>query len=190
MRQKAERETIDDIPLQHSLTVTRPALLDETGDRRFRCMVHDLLALSSQLESVRAGYGKVLGLTGIEYTILVATAHLRETNLVYVNRLADHLHLSGAFITLQTNKLAKKGYLTKTKDPDDGRRVQLNVTDQGRERLEELAQVQQQVNDVFYADLSADEFQLLSDMLNRMMRNGERAVSLVNYLSGLQTPGK
>ncbi|WP_337133796.1 helix-turn-helix domain-containing protein, partial [Staphylococcus aureus] len=97
-------------------------------DRNFRQFLHNLFAFSSRLEAIRSEFGKQLGLTGIEYTCLIATAYLCENDNVYVNRLADHLHLSGAFITSQTNKLAKKGFLTKKKDSMDARRVQLEIT--------------------------------------------------------------
>jgi DNA-binding MarR family transcriptional regulator len=165
-------------------TVTLPALLDKNkSDSGFRELLHNIFAFSSKIEAIRGEFGKIIGLTGIEYTALIATAYMRNIDTVYVNSLADHLHLSGAFITLQTNKLAKKGYLTKTKDPDDARRVQLDLTAQGYEALASLAHSQQKVNDVLFAGLDQEQFHVLAKAFNLLANNGDRAFNLASFLS-------
>ncbi len=169
-------------------TVTLPSLLDDDeSDRHFRQFLHNLFAFSSRLEAIRSEFGKQIGLTGIEYTCLIATAYLCENDTVYVNRLADHLHLSGAFITSQTNKLAKKGFLTKKKDPIDARRVQLEITDQGYEALSSLSENQQQVNDVLFSGLDQETFAAMATAVRRLINNGDRAVTLAGYLSRSET---
>ena len=55
-------------------------------------------------------------------------AHLSHDDVVTVNRLADHLHLSGAFVTIETGKLKKLGLIDKRADPDDKRKMRLTVT--------------------------------------------------------------
>lgn len=165
-------------------TVTLSSVLDDDqSDRNFRQFLHNMFAFSSKMEAIRSEFGKLIGLTGIEYTCLIATAYLHETDTVYVNRLADHLHLSGAFITLQTNKLAKKGFLTKKKDPEDARRVQLEVTEQGYEALSSLSPTQQQVNDILFTGLDQENFKAMAYTINKLVNNGDRAVNLASYLS-------
>lgn len=169
--------------VQHPLTVSREELLDETGDGHFRTLLHDLLAYATRLEAVRAGFGKIIGLTGIEYTMLVAVCHLSEKHPIHVNKLAEHLHLSGAFVTIQTNKLEKKGLIQKRKDKADARKVELVATDKARGLLTELSPTQSQVNDVMFGSLSRDEFHDLADIVSRMLDDSDKAVALVNYLS-------
>src|SRR3979411_2173642 len=85
-------------------TVTRPELLIEGSDRAFRQFVHDTLAFSARLQQVRGQLGQVIGLSGTQYTVLIAIAHLSGTEeKVGVNLVADHLHFSGAFITIEIN---------------------------------------------------------------------------------------
>src|ERR1043166_1533407 len=91
------------------LTVSRPELLDRGSDAEFRKFVHGLLAFASRLETVRAGFARLVGLTPIQYTILISVAHLEAAGDVSVNMLADHLQLSGAFITIETGKLLRQG---------------------------------------------------------------------------------
>ena len=169
--------------VNHPLTVSRPELLDESGDRHFRSMLHDMLAISTRLEVVRAGFGKMIGLTGVEYTMIIAILHLSESGDVYVNTLADHLHLSGAFVTIQTNKLAAKGLLKKAKDTRDARKVKLLTTKKARGLLDKIASTQRQVNDVMFENLSKKEFQALSGQIAALLDNSDRVVALVNYLS-------
>src|SRR5690242_18239293 len=90
------------------LTVSRPELLPGGTDAEFRVLVHGLLAFSSRLESVRAGLARCIGLTPIQYTILISVAHLETSGGVSVKQLAGHLQLSGAFITIETGKLLKQ----------------------------------------------------------------------------------
>lgn len=178
---------LKDLPAQmlpKEKTITLPELLDkDKGDSDFRELIHNIFAFSSKIEAIRGEFGKIIDLTGIGFTALIATAYMRRTDTVYVKSLADHLHLSGAFITLQTNKLAKKGYLTKTKDPEDARRVQLDLTDLGYNALVNLAHIQQTVNDVLFADVNQDQFKTLVKTFALLANNGERAFNIASFLS-------
>src|ERR1700761_6588613 len=90
--------------------VSRPELLVGNSDHAFRQFVHDTLAFSARLQQVRSQLGQVIGLSGTQYTVLIAIAHLQgEDEKVGVNLVADHLHFSGAFITIEMNKLVVAG---------------------------------------------------------------------------------
>lgn len=164
------------------LTVARPELLDKGSDAKFREMVHHALAFSARLETLRAGYGKLLGLSGVEYTILISVAHLAVEEEIGVSRVAEHLMLTGAFVTSEVNKLVKKGLVKKTQNPTDKRRVILTVTAKGDDHLRRLAPVQQQVNDVHFGTLSKDEFETLHRLFPVIAQSTEEALSLLSHL--------
>lgn len=166
------------------ITVTRPELLKDGSDADFRKMVHDLLAFSSRLEAVRQSFGTIVGLSGIQYTLLISVSHLQQASGVGVKALAEHLSLSGAFVTIETGKLVKKGLIGKRTNPEDRRRVQLFVTELGQEHLSNLAPVQQEVNDVLFGSLSQSDFDRLSDIVDGLVSDAERAVQLSNYVTG------
>jgi len=168
------------------LTVSRAELLDGGSDAEFRKLVHGLLAFATRLESVRAGLARLVGLSPSQYTILISVAHLEEDRDVCVNMLADHLQLSGAFITIESGKLVKQGLLTKTPDPSDRRRVSLRSTAKARRLLESLAPTQVAVNDVLFEFLDKALFRHFLGTLNRMGSCAERALLLLNYLSDSQ----
>lgn len=163
------------------LTASRPALLDRGSDSEFRKLVHGLLAFASRLETVRAGFARLVGLSPIQYTILISVAHLETGGDVSVNMLADHLKLSGAFITIETGKLLKQGLLTKNPDRTDRRRVSLRSTAQARRLLASLAPTQVAVNDVLFEFLDGPMFRQIVPLLGKMGACGERALALLNY---------
>jgi DNA-binding MarR family transcriptional regulator len=164
------------------LTISRPELLVNGSDRQFRRLVHGLFGFLARHEAVRAGHAARIGLVGIEYTVLISIRHLAvEETDVSVNRVAEHLFLSGAFVTTVTNKLVARGLIHKLPDPSDRRRVRLEVAAKGNALLAELAPVQRQVNDVQFGCLSKAEFLQLLDMTERLIDSGNRAIRLQSY---------
>lgn len=165
------------------LTVSRSELLVAGSDQEFRGLVHGLLAFSAKLQVVRERFGATIGLTGIQYTILISVRHLEDQRDVTVKAVAGHLHLSGAFITVETGKLVQLGLISKVQAFRDRRRVSLRITKRGRELLSGLARVQAPVNDALFEFLSAAQFRALAAMMDRMVECGNRALALLDYLA-------
>src|ERR1700704_701240 len=164
------------------LTISRPELLIDGSDRHFRRLVHGLFGFLARHEAVRAGHAARIGLVGIEYTVLISIRHLAvEEADISVNRVAEHLFLSGAFVTTVTNNLLKRGLIRKLPDPSDRRRVRLEVADKGNALLAELAPVQRQGNDGQFGWLGGAAFLQLLDMTERLIDSGDRAIRLQSY---------
>jgi DNA-binding MarR family transcriptional regulator len=163
-------------------TVTRRELLVAESDQEFRHLVHGLLAFSERLMAVRQGFGQAIGLSGIEYTVLVSIAHLAEREQVSVNTIASHLHLSGAFVTIVTNQLAQKGLIRKGRDTVDRRRAVLATTAKGQQLLATLASLQQPVNDALFAPLTKERFRELAALVDPLVDAADRALALLEYL--------
>lgn len=181
----ATRPKIQPKATRHSrpLTVSRPELLLEGSDRAFRELIHGTLAFAAQCQEIRNGFGSYIGLSGSQYTILITIDHNcdREGG-IGVNQVAEQLHLSGAFVTMEINKLVAKGLVEKTVNPEDRRRVLLRSTPEGGELLAKLSVIQQPVNDVLFDCLSQKEFKVLRDLMSRLTGSGERSLNLLNYL--------
>jgi MarR family transcriptional regulator, organic hydroperoxide resistance regulator len=165
------------------LTVSRPELIVNGSDAEFRKLVHNLFGFFALHERIRGGHGKFIGLAGIEYTVLIAIAHLAMEGDVNVKTVADHLHLSGAFITSTNRRLLQLGLIHKTVDTVDRRRVTLTLSGRGNAALEKLAPVQRRVNDIEFGCLSHEDFKALNRLMTLMIECGERAVALQDYLS-------
>jgi len=164
-------------------TVSLPESLVDESDGAFRQFIDDALAFSACLQDVRNRLGAFVGLPGTQYTLLVSLAQLRSDGDVGVNQLARHLHLSGAFVTIEVGKLVAAGLVRKQTHPEDRRRVQLNLTPAGREMLGKLAPIQKLVNDALFESVTAEDFQVLRDVFARLAASGDRSVHLLEYVT-------
>jgi MarR family transcriptional regulator, organic hydroperoxide resistance regulator len=164
-------------------TISKPELLINGTDEDFRSFIHDFLAFSQMLTDIRAGFGEHLGLTGIGYTTLISISHLQGSAGIGVNAIAEHLHLSGAFITTEVAKLVKSGLVRKRINATDKRRVLLTVTPAGRRLLNKLAAVQVPVNDALFDTLTADEFAILKGIMARLVPCAANGLALLAYLT-------
>ena len=172
------------------VTASKKTLRAYGTDAKFRSFVHNFLAFSSRLIAIRAGFGAYLRLTGTSYTTLIAVAYLEGKNGVGINEVAEHLHLSGAFVTIEVTKLVKAGLIRKRPNPADRRRVLLTVSASGRQLLDKLSAVQAPVNDKLFGTLSAKEAQVLADVLPKLVDTSDQALALLMFTLKSEARGK
>jgi DNA-binding MarR family transcriptional regulator len=161
------------------LTVSRPALLVDGSDAEFRGFIHDLIAYGHRLDTVREALAAIAGVSPAQYEILMLVSRAEG---LPVGEVAARLHRSGAFITIEANKLAERGVLEKAADPADGRRVLLRTARKGQEILQRLAPFQVRINDVLFEQLGARRFRELRALLREMVASGDRAAALLGFL--------
>lgn len=158
------------------LTVTRPALLDGGSDLAFRGLIHDLIAYGHRLDACRDAFAAIAGISGAQYEILMLVSRAEGLS---VGEIAARLHRSGAFITIEANRLAAKRLLAKAADPADGRRVILKTTPRTLQALRRMAPHQRRVNDVLFECLDARRFRELRALAAELVACGDRAVTLL-----------
>jgi len=161
------------------LTVSRPALLAQGSDDAFRGLIHDLIAYGHRLDACRDAFAAIVGISGVQYEILMLVSRAEALS---IGEVAARLHRSGAFITIEANKLAERGILGKASDPADGRRVLLKHTAKGLELLRRLAPYQQRINDVLFESLDARRFKQLRVLARELLASGDRSVSMLEFL--------
>src|SRR3954463_2998941 len=160
-------------------TVSRPALLVEGSDAAFRGLIHDLIAYGHRLDACRDAFAAIVGVSGAQYEILMLVS---RSDGLPVGEVASRLHRSGAFITIEANKLAARGILDKASDPADGRRVILRATERCRELMESLAPYQRRINDVLFERLDARRFRQLRALASDLVASGDRAVAMLEFM--------
>src|SRR3954463_10494991 len=121
------------------VTVSRPALLVDGSDAEFRGLIHDLIAYGHKLDACRDAFAAIAGISGVQYEIVMLVSRAEGLS---IGEVAARLQRSGAFITIEANKLAAAGILEKAADPADGRRVLLRNTSKSLALLERLAPYQ------------------------------------------------
>ena len=163
------------------LTVTRNELLVDGSDAEFRKLVHNLFAFFARHQAVRDGHGSFINLAGVEYTVLISIYHLSKYNLVYVSTVADHLHVSGTFITRVVKNLEKSGLIKKIPNEIDRRKIQVHLTDEAKSRLRDLSVVQSKVNDVQFGNISKEEFVQLNNIVEKLIISSDKAIALQKF---------
>jgi DNA-binding MarR family transcriptional regulator len=172
-------------------TTTRPELLDDGSDFRFRALIYDFLAFNNRLGEIRNGLGTLIDLPGTQYSTLIAIAMLEERTSPGVSDVAEYLHVSGTFVTLEVKKLIARGLITKSPSNIDRRRVSLAATPKGMELLRELRRLQAPINDTMFANISRDDFETLSRVLPLLNAQAEEALIDLQYqLSKSQSSSK
>jgi DNA-binding MarR family transcriptional regulator len=161
------------------LTVSRPALLAQGSDAEFRGLIHDLIAYGHKLDACRDAFAAIAGISGAQYEILMLVSRADDLS---IGEVAARLHRSGAFITIEANRLAAEGILEKAADPDDGRRVILRMTAKSQRLLERLAPYQRRINDVLFEFLDEKRFRELRALAATLVACGDRAVALTGVL--------
>jgi DNA-binding MarR family transcriptional regulator len=157
-------------------STSRAALLEEGSDARFRQMVYDLFTISNHMQSVRDHVASRIGVTSPQYGILMAIAEMQGEIGVSVKLLAAHLHVSGAFVTAETGKLLKLGFLEKRPNPNDRRGVRLTLSENGRRKTSQILPELCRINDIFFGELDKKKFEELSVMAADMIGPAKEAV--------------
>jgi DNA-binding MarR family transcriptional regulator len=164
------------------LTASRPELLPGGSDARLRALVYGILGLTARFDRLRERIGELIGLSGLQYHILTALADLGPGGAATVGEVARALHVSGAYVTMETGKLARAGLLAKRPNPADRREVRLALTPKARRLIGELAPALREVNDELFGFLTRERFVAFGDIVAEMLRSTERAVSVAERL--------
>ena len=161
-------------------TVSRAALLSGGSDAEFRGLIHDLIAYGHKLDACRDAFAAIAGISGAQYEILMLVS---RADGLSVGEVAARLHRSGAFITIEANKLAERGILEKAPDPD--RRppgaAQARIP-KGLHLLQRLAPYQRRINDVLFEFVDAKRFRELRALAAELVSRGDRAVAMLELL--------
>ena len=168
-------------------TVSRAALMENGCDRRFRALVNDLFTIASRMETLRAHLGARIGISGPQYSVLVAVAHLQGELGVSVGTVAQAMHVSSAFIASETGKMARRKLLLKRSNPEDRRGVLLSVAPAGRLQIDRIGAEIRAINDLFFGGLDRAAFAALCAAAGALVRGSEKAVQYVNAVE--RTPG-
>lgn len=164
------------------LTVSRPELLVDGSDQLYRQLVHNLLSFLATHEAIRDGIASCIGLGGIQHTILLSIRHLGRNGEVSVRDVAEHLDLSGSFITAETAKLERAGLLEKKRSATDGRKVSLELTGKSMSLFDAVAPLQQVVGDIEFGGLTSKQFRELVPLVSGLVQTSREALMLLHYL--------
>jgi MarR family transcriptional regulator, organic hydroperoxide resistance regulator len=178
-RRSAATHDADAAGRRSPLTTSRAPLLDHGSDGRFRGLIHDLFTVASRMELVREHLGRRIGVSGPQYSVLMAIAHLQGARGTSVGTVAQALHVSSAFITAETGKLARLGLVLKRTNPADRRGVLLSLATAGCSKIEHLSAEVRAVNDRVFGLLDAKSFAALCAAAGKLVEGSNGAVEYI-----------
>ncbi len=170
-------------------TVSKPELLDENGtsDRRFRQFLYDFSALAANLELVRAYLASQLDLSSPQYNIVMIIAQYQGAAGISVSDVAQHLHVTTAFITSEVGKLEQAGLVEKRQNPNDGRGVLLRLTAVGEARVMQIGPKRLLINDQLFRCLSGEDFRRLAQAAASLLDDFTETINMLRVMA--QGPG-
>jgi DNA-binding MarR family transcriptional regulator len=180
--------TVKSPGLKLPVTATREILLSGGSDHALRTLLHDLFTIGNRLEEVRRYLGSCVGITGPQFTLMMAVLELQGATGVSVGKIAGYLHVAGTFVTAESAKLAHKGFLEKRTDPRDRRVSLLCVLPAGMKAIDTLLPELQQINDTFFDLESKEGFEALCNASDRLVE-GSRAVLAMIRLNAVRSVG-
>jgi len=158
------------------LSVSHRALLLQGKDEVFRDLIYSMVLSFGRLLSCREAFGREIGLTGSQYTVLIGVAHRQGSQGVSIRALAEHVLLASTHVTTEVGRLIRKGLLQKRPNRDDRRSVLVSLSPRGKCVLAGLAPFLRQINDTLFQDIGRAEFDSLGQILQRFTRNTEAAM--------------
>lgn len=121
---------------------------------------------ATSLDPVRFQAWESLGLTFAQLRILFRVRRSPGQN---VRTLAEGLGISASAVSQQVDRLVSRGLLSRTDNPDDRRRVVLEVSEQGKEITDEISRAYRERIESLLTDLSKDELRDLERLLVRLV---------------------
>jgi DNA-binding MarR family transcriptional regulator len=165
------------------LTVSRDALLENGSDKRFRALVHDLLTISTRMQVVREHHGRRMAISGPQYSVLIAVAHLQGVHGASVGAVAQALHVSSAFVAVETGKLARRHLVLKRVNPRDRRGVLLSLAPAGRLAIDRASGEIRAINDLFFGALDRESFDAVCTAAAALVGGSRQAL---HHLSAIE----
>jgi DNA-binding MarR family transcriptional regulator len=174
------------------LTVAHGELLSAGTDVAFRQSLYLMVLTFSRLQTCREAFGRVLGLTGTQFAVLIGTAYQQGHDGVSIRALAEHIQLASSHVTTEVGRLTAAGLLTKAVNRHDRRGVLVRLSRRGEAAVEEVAPFVRRVNDRLFAGISRRDFAVVSAFLSRFAANSEDALDEIRRtertLSGPESP--
>jgi len=162
-----------------SLSVSHKAMLQDGDDELFRRVLFLSRLFADRLALFRNNIAETIELSGNQYVILLAIAHAQVQGGTTVRDVAKYALMASTHVTSQVGLLVKKGLVSKGINTDDGRSVNLLLTEKGEEAVRSIAPLRQQYNDAFFEGVSRSTLLAAEKFLTQVTTNSDKALPLL-----------
>jgi len=162
------------------LSVSHQAMLEDGDDEAFRHILYQMVLASARLALFREAVGRLIGLTGNQYLVLLATAHTQGSAGVTIRELSQYALMASTHVTTQVGALLRKGLLRKRRNGKDGRSVLVSLTPRGERAMHKIAPVRRKFNDAFFVGVERRTLLAAGEFLQQVVKNSEAALPLLD----------
>jgi len=135
----------------------------------------DISSINIYLEELSYFWAKTLGITGSQWRIISILAEIDEGKGVPVNVVSKMLQVDSSFVTTQSKLLEKNGLMFRKASREDGRVVNLSLTDTAWAHLASLGSRQDALNEFIFAEFASCELEELTNRIDLLKRRFEKA---------------
>jgi len=160
-------------------SVSHEAMLVDGSDEVFRHVLYLMVLASARLATFREAIGRMIGLTGSQYLVLLATAHCQGREGVTIRNLTQYVLMASTHVTTEVGALIRKGLLKKRPNGDDGRSVLVSLTRKGERAMEAIAPMRCEFNDAFFVGIERKQLLAVARFLEQVRQNSDRALPLL-----------
>jgi MarR family transcriptional regulator, organic hydroperoxide resistance regulator len=154
-------------------SISLTALLTGGSDREFRQLVDGLVGLSSQIRSIRALLAEKLGVSLPQYNILMALARIAGEDGTRMSDVAQYLGVSLAFIVIESDRLRRKGMLSRQQNPEDRRSVIIALTPKARHAITDATPYIQRINNQLFRSITTREMRAANAIISRVLQQSD-----------------
>jgi DNA-binding MarR family transcriptional regulator len=149
-------------------------------DLLVREFIWNINSINAYLESIRSNWAKALGITSPQWMILIAVRDMDQSKGVSVRDVSSRLHVDPSFVTTQSKKLEKHGFVRRINSKEDARVVLMSLTDKAHKQISSLYSRQADADNLVFADFSD---QTLRDFIKNLSTLKERLAKAAQVIA-------
>ena len=94
---------------------------------------------------------------------------LIRTGITSSTELAQHLQVSTSAISQLLNKLENQGYVERTINPENRRKIEITLAAKSVQYFEQITQLEKEINENIYGQLPQEDLEALSIILKKLI---------------------
>jgi DNA-binding MarR family transcriptional regulator len=158
-------------------TISRRDFFKNGSDDWFRDALYRLVQALGRLLVCREAFGRQLGLTGSQFTVLIGVAYRQGHSGVTVASLANYIGLAATHVTTEVGRLIRKDLLIKRRNESDRRSVLISLSPRGEAAVESVAPMVRGINDLLFKNIDRKQFATVNDFVKTLLVNSEYAIA-------------
>lgn len=158
-------------------TISRKDFFKNDSDDWFRDALYRMVQALSRLIVCREAFGRKLGLTGSQFTVLMGVAYRQKDAGISIGALSNYIGLAATHVTTEVGRLTRKNLLVKRPNESDRRSVLISLSPKGEAAVKKVTAMVRQTNDVLLKDIDRKKFETMAEFTNALLANSDIAIA-------------